>query len=132
MINKTLLIGNLTRDSEPLTSTRGPITRMRLATNRVWRDASGERQESTEYHTLVAFGRLAEVCALYGTRGKRLYVEGHLRTREYDGADGVHRVTTEVVVDSMRLLSRRDAATEAMESAGADDAEELATGVASD
>ncbi len=86
------------------------MTRMRLATNAVWRDADGNRQEAAEYHTVISFGRLAEVCAAYCVKGRRVYVEGKLRTREYDGSDGVRKVTTEIVADNMQLLDRRDGA----------------------
>ena len=108
MVNRVILVGNLTRDAESLAGSRGAVTRMRLATSTQWRDADGNRQESTEYHSLVAFNRLAEICALYCLRGRRIYIEGRLRTREYDGADGLRRTSTEVVVDTMRLLDRRE------------------------
>ncbi len=88
------------------------MTRMRLATNTVWRDAEGTRQETAEYHTVISFGRLAEVCAAYCAKGRRIYVEGRLRTREYDGSDGLRKVTTEIVAEIMHLLDRRDAAGE--------------------
>jgi single-strand DNA-binding protein len=96
------------------------MTRMRLATNSTWRDTQGNRQEETEYHAVICFGRLAEVCALYCTRGRRVYVEGKLRTRDYTGSDGLRRFSTEVVAESVKLLTARrpseDLATE-----GADD-----------
>lgn len=107
MVNRVILIGNLTRDAEPIEGARSPMTRMRLATNTVWRDAEGQRQESTEYHSLVAFGRTAEICAEFCRRGRRVYIDGHLRTRDYDGSDGLRRTTTEIVVDTMKLLDQR-------------------------
>jgi len=108
MVNKVILVGNLTRDAETLTGSRGAVTRMRLATSQHWRDADGNRQETTEFHSLVAFNRLAEICATYCFKGRRIYIEGRLRTREYDGADGMRRSSTEVVVEIMRLLDRRE------------------------
>jgi single-strand DNA-binding protein len=108
MVNKAILVGNLTRDSETLAGSRGAVTRMRLATSQHWRDADGNRQEATEFHNLVAFNRLAEICATYCLKGRRIYVEGRLRTREYDGADGLRRSSTEIVVEIMRLLDRRE------------------------
>ena len=69
-----------------------------------WRDSEGNRQEETEYHAVICFGRLAEVCALYCTRGRRVYVEGKLRTRDYTGGDGLRRFSTEVVAESVKLL----------------------------
>ena len=107
MVNRVILIGNLTRDAESLPSSGKPMTRMRLATNSTWRDAGGNRQEETEYHAVIAFGRLAEVCALYCTRGRRVYVEGRLRTHEYVGSDGLRRYSTEIVAQSVKLLTAR-------------------------
>ena len=107
MVNRVILIGNLTRDAESLPSTGKPMTRMRLATNSTWRDAAGNRQEETEYHSVIAFGRVADVCALYCTRGRRVYVEGRLRTSEYVGADGLRRYSTEIVAQSLKLLTAR-------------------------
>ncbi len=106
MINRVILLGNLTRDAE---STAGPattLTRMRLATNTVWRDAGGARQESAEFHNVVAFGKLGEVCASYCLKGRRVYIEGRLRTREFDGSDGLRRHATEIVAETMKLLDR--------------------------
>jgi single-strand DNA-binding protein len=79
---------------------------MRIATNAVWRDAEGNRQESSEFHNVVAFGKLAEVCAAYCVKGRRVYIEGRLRTCEYDGSDGLRRHATEVVAETMKLLDR--------------------------
>ena len=110
MVNKVILIGNLTRDAEPVDGARSPMTRMRLATNSFWRDGDGVLQESTEYHGLVAFGRDAELAAAYCLRGKKIYIEGRMRTREYDGSDGLRRTSTEVVVDRLRFIDRRDGA----------------------
>jgi single-strand DNA-binding protein len=108
MVNRVILVGHLTRDAESLPGARGPVTRMRLATSAQWRDADGNRQEATEFHNLVAFSRLAEICAQYCLKGRRIYVEGRLRTREYEGADGLRRTSTDVVIDTMRLLDRRE------------------------
>lgn len=108
MVNKVILVGNLTRDAESITGSRGPVARMRLATSTHWRDGDGNRQESTEFHNLVAFNRLGEICGLYCMKGRQIYIEGRLRTREYDGPDGLRRTTTEVVLDVMRLLDRRE------------------------
>jgi single-strand DNA-binding protein len=106
MINRVILVGHLTRDAE---STSGPsttLTRMRLATNMMWRDAEGNRQESAEFHSVVAFGKLGVICASYCLKGRRVYIEGRLRTREYDGSDGLRRYSTEIVAETMKLLDR--------------------------
>ncbi|HEY7926253.1 MAG TPA: single-stranded DNA-binding protein [Candidatus Dormibacteraeota bacterium] len=106
MINRVILVGNLTRDAEPTTGPSTTLTRMRIATNSVWRDAEGNRQEHAEFHHVVAFGKLAEICASYCVEGRRVYIEGRLRTREYDGSDGLRRHTTEIVAETMKLLDR--------------------------
>ncbi len=106
MVNRVILIGNMTRDAEATSGPSTTLARLRIATNAVWRDAAGNRQESTEFHNVVAFGKLGEVCASYCVKGRRVYIEGRLRTREYDGSDGLRRHTTEIVAETMRLLDR--------------------------
>ena len=108
MVNHVILVGNLTRDAECVPGSRGPVTRMRLATSTQWRDTDGNRQEATEFHNIVSFNRLAEICAQYCLKGRRIYVEGRMRTREYEGSDGLRRTSTDVVIDTMRLLDRRE------------------------
>ena len=110
MVNRVILIGNLTRDAETLAA-KSSMTRMRLATNSSWRDANGDRQEHTEYHTVISFGRLAEICAAYCVKGRRVYVEGRLRTRDYE-VEGVRKFVVEVIADTMKLLDRRDGSAE--------------------
>jgi single-strand DNA-binding protein len=106
MINRVILIGNLTRDAEATTGPATTLARMRIATNAVWRDAEGNRQESSEFHNVVAFGKLGEICASYCLKGRRVYIEGRLRTREYESADGLRRHSTEIVAETMKLLDR--------------------------
>ena len=106
MVNRVILVGNLTRDAESIAA-RSPMTRMRLATNSIWRDANGNRQEQAEYHTVISFGRLAEICAAYCVKGRRVFVEGRLRHRDYE-VDGVRKFVTEVVADIMQLLDRHE------------------------
>lgn len=106
MLNHVQLIGNLTRDAETSTGPATTMTRLRLATSAVWRDADGNRQESTEYHAVVLFGRLAETVGAWCVKGRRLYVAGRLRTREYEGSDGLRRHSTEVVAETVRFLDR--------------------------
>lgn len=127
MINRAILVGNLTRDAEPTTGPNTTLTRMRIATNSVWRDAEGNRQEHAEFHNVVAFGKLAEICASYCVKGRRVYIEGRLRTREYDGTDGLRRHTTEIVAETMKLLDR--APTEDGVHAGDGDEQPATTGV---
>lgn len=106
MINRVILVGNLTRDAEAIGGSQTPFTRMRMATNFAFTDAEGVRQERSEFHNVVSFGRLAEICSLYCVRGRRVYVEGRLRTRDYTGSDGLRRWSTEVVAETMKLLDR--------------------------
>ncbi|HET9052173.1 MAG TPA: single-stranded DNA-binding protein [Candidatus Dormibacteraeota bacterium] len=110
MINKVTLLGNLTRDVETLSGAQTTVARLRLATHTSWRDGNGEWQRRPEFHSLVAFGDLAERCSLRATKGRRVYVEGHLRTRDWTGTDGLRRTSTDVVVDSVRYLDAPDGA----------------------
>jgi single-strand DNA-binding protein len=125
MINRVILVGNLTRDTETGSGTQTPVARMRLATNSVYTDAAGERQERSEFHNVVAFGRLAEICSLYCVRGRRIYIEGKLRTREYAGTDGLRRWRTEVIADTMKLLDRAPGAGHADAGSPAAEAEDF-------
>ena len=111
MVNRVTLVGRLTRDPEIVTSPKGlSIAKLRLATSTHSKDEDGARVEDVQYHSLVAFGRLAEICQEYLTRGKLIYAEGKLRSHEWDGKDGLRRYTTEVIVDVMQMLSPRSEA----------------------
>jgi len=111
MVNRVTLVGRLTRDPEILTSPKGlAIARLRLATNGFARDENNDKIDDVQYHSLVAFGGLASICQEYLRRGKLIYVEGRLRSREWDGKDGIRRYTTEVAVDVMRMLSPKEEA----------------------
>lgn len=106
-LNKVLLIGNLTRDPELKALPSGSkVVSFSIATNRVWKDQTGKRQEATEYHNLVSFGRSAETIAQYCKKGSSLYVEGRLQTRSWDGADGKKNYRTEIVVDTFQFGPR--------------------------
>ncbi|MFH1429994.1 MAG: single-stranded DNA-binding protein, partial [Candidatus Uhrbacteria bacterium] len=107
-LNKVMIIGNLTRDPEHRATTGGTsITTFGVATNRVWTNQqTNERQEEVEFHNVVAFGRLADICTQYLGRGRKVYVEGRLKTREWEGQDGVKRNRTEVVAENMIMLDR--------------------------
>ena len=82
MVNRVILVGHCTRDTVAVATQGKPMARMRLATNSMWRDANGERQESTEYHSIVLYGRISEMAADYAVKGRAVYVEGRLRTRD--------------------------------------------------
>ena len=118
------LIGNLTRDPElRYTPTGAAVCTIGLATNRTWTTESGEKKEETEFHRVVAWNKLAELCSQLLTKGRKIYVEGRLRTNTWQTAEGAQRSTTEVVIEDMIILdSRRPAgaegeATEMQESA---------------
>lgn len=105
-INKVILVGNLGADPEVRYSAAGSaVTNARLATTDQWKDRqTGEQQERTEWHRLVFFSRLAEIAGEYLKKGSKVYVEGRLQTRKWQGQDGQDRYTTEVVVNDMQML----------------------------
>ncbi len=106
-VNKVILVGRLTRDPEMRTTPTGQaVTTLSMATNNFWTDKSGTRQERTEFHNVVLWGRLAEVASQYLTKGQECFVEGRLQTREYTAKDGTERKTTEIIGESMQLGSR--------------------------
>ena len=108
MVNRVILVGRLTRDPEMVTTSKGTaIAKLRLATNFYSKDEDGNRVEDVQYLSLVAFGRLAEICREYLTRGRLIYAEGKLRTKEWDGKDGLRRYTTEVNLDQMHMIGPR-------------------------
>jgi len=109
-VNKVILIGNLGADPELsyIPSGTAKVT-MRLATARIWTDGNGDKKEATEWHRIIAWGRLAEVCGEFLTKGRQIYVEGHLQTRKWTDKDGVDRWTTEIVVSNMQMLGSRPA-----------------------
>lgn len=110
-VNHVSLLGNVTRDPElRATQTGQSVATFGLATNRVWRDAKGEKQSLPEYHTIVVWGSLAEFCNQYIKKGKPLYVEGYLKTRHWENAEGTKLFRTEIVVDNVVLLGTRDPA----------------------
>jgi len=111
-VNKVILIGNLGRDPETRYSADGAaITNIRIATTDSWKDkATGEKKEQTEWHTVVFFGRLAEIAGEYLRKGRPVYVEGRLRTRKWQDKEGQDRYTTEVVADQMQMLGSREGA----------------------
>src|SRR3989344_4431594 len=105
-LNKVLLIGNLTRDPELRYTPQGTaVCTFGVATNRSWTPTDGgERQEETEFHRVVAWSKLAEICSQLLYKGRRVYLEGRLQTRSWQGQDGQERTTTEIVIDNMIAL----------------------------
>ena len=106
-LNKVQLIGRLTRDPEIRTTPSGQtVATLSIATNRTWKDKSGQKQEKSEFHNIVMWGRTAEIAGQYLSKGQEAYFEGRMETRSYTGKDGVERRTTEVVVENMQMGSR--------------------------
>ena len=109
MVNKVILVGNLGRDPEVRNTPSGQaVAEFSLATNRRWRDRDGNRQEQTEWHRIVCWGRQAEIAGQYLTKGKQIYVEGRLQTRSWDDKQtGEKRYRTEIVCDNFQMLGQR-------------------------
>jgi single-strand DNA-binding protein len=104
-VNNVILVGNLGRDAELRYTPGGsPVATLNLATTEVWNDKSGQRQEKTEWHRVVLWGKTAESLNEYLTKGKQIYVEGRLQTRQWDDKDGNKRYTTEIRGDRIVLL----------------------------
>jgi single-strand DNA-binding protein len=113
-VNKVILLGNLTRDPElrhlPAgrqgTEGKKAVCAFGLATNRSWTTETGEKREETEFHRIVAWDKLAEVCQQYLRKGMKVYLEGRLQSRTYTGEDGIEKFSTEIVLDELVLLDR--------------------------
>jgi single-strand DNA-binding protein len=106
-INKVILVGNLGRDPEMrYTPSGAPVANFTLATNDVWTDKAGQKQERTEWHRIVVWGKTAEIAGQYLSKGKQVYVEGSLQTREWNDRDGNKRQTTEIRAQRVIMLGR--------------------------
>jgi len=104
-INKVILIGRLGADPEVRYTNSGtPVATFRMATSVNFTNKNGEKTEKTEWHRIVAFGRLGEICGEYLAKGKQVYVEGRLQTREWEDRDGNKRRTTEIIANAMQML----------------------------
>jgi single-strand DNA-binding protein len=107
-LNRATIIGNLTRDPELRYTPNGSaVASFGVATNRSYVDqASGEKKDSVEFHDIVTWGKLAEICAQILAKGRKVYIEGRLQTRQWEGQDGVRRQKTEIVAENMLVLDR--------------------------
>ncbi len=109
-VNKVILIGNVTRDAELKEITGGKhVCSFGLATNRVWKDANGDKQSLAEYHNITAWNGLAEFAGQYVRKGKPLYVEGYLKTHSWETPEGIKKDRTEVIIENIVLLGARAA-----------------------
>ena len=107
-VNKVILIGNLGSDPElKYTPSGAAVTNFNVATNEIWNDKDGNKQERTEWHRVVLWRKLAEIAGEYLKKGSKVYLEGRLQTRSWEDKDGVKRYTTEVVADNMTMLDAK-------------------------
>jgi single-strand DNA-binding protein len=108
MVNKAMLIGRLGKDPEVRYTPDGTmVTNFNLATDEQWKDKNGEKVQKTEWHRIVAFGKLAEICGNYLVKGKLIFVEGRIQTRSWEDKDGVKRFTTEIIASNMQMLDSK-------------------------
>jgi single-strand DNA-binding protein len=109
-LNKAMIIGNLTRDPEVRNTPTGvPVATFSVATNMIWKDQRGQKQEKVEYHNIVTWRKLAEICGQYLHKGSKVYIEGRIQTRDWTGQDGVKRYRTEIIADNLIMLDRAGA-----------------------
>ena len=107
-LNKVLLIGNLGQDPEMTYTPNGTAkANLSVATQEKWKDKGGDTQEKTEWHRVIAWGKLAEICGQYLTKGRQVYIEGRLQTRSWEDKDGNKRWTTEIVATGMQMLGAK-------------------------
>jgi single-strand DNA-binding protein len=122
-LNKAMIIGNLTRDPETRTTPAGAtVSSFSVATNMVWTDANNQKQERVEYHNVVAWRKLGDICAQYLKKGSKVYIEGRLQTRDWEGQDGIKRFRTEIVAENMIMLDRVGSTGASFNNAPANDA----------
>ena len=106
-VNKVILVGHLGRDPEVRYTKAGQaVASFSLVTPEKWKDKEGIKQEKTEWHRLVAWGKLGEICGEYLSKGKQIYLEGRLQTREWEDNDGNKKQTTEIVLSNMTMLGQ--------------------------
>jgi single-strand DNA-binding protein len=114
MINKAIIIGNLGSDPEVRYTQSGTaVANFNVATTEKWKGQDGQMQEQTEWHRIVAFARLAEICSEYLSKGSKVYIEGRIQTRSWNDKDGNKRYTTEIVAKDMKMLTPKGGGTSA-------------------
>jgi len=122
MLNKAMIIGNLTREPETRTTPNGQnVTTFSVATNFTWTDQAGQKQKKAEFHNVVAWRKLGDICAQYLHKGSKVFIEGRLQTRDWTGQDGVKRYRTEIIAENMQMLDSRKAGGEAGGSSNIED-----------
>ena len=107
-VNKVILLGNLGANPEMrFTQGGSPVANLRIATTERWTDKNGQKQELTEWHRIVVWGKQAEICGQYLTKGRQIYVEGRIRTRQWQDQQGQKRYSTEIVAQTVQMLGSR-------------------------
>ncbi len=118
-LNRATILGNLTRDPEVRQTASGQnVCSFGVATNRSWTGKDGTKQEASEFHNVVAWGKLADICGQYLKKGRKVYIEGRLQTHDWEGQDGVRRYRTEIITENMIILDRAGGSTPAGASVG--------------
>jgi single-strand DNA-binding protein len=108
MVNKAILVGRLGKDPEVRYLPDGTmVTNFNLATDEQWKDKAGEKVQKTEWHRIVTFGKLAEICGNYLVKGKLVFIEGKIQTRAWEDKEGVKRYSTEIVANDMKMLDSK-------------------------
>lgn len=121
-LNKVMLIGNLTRDPEIRNTNSGQtVTSFSIATNLNWTDQNGQQQSKAEFHNIIAWRKLGEICGQYLSKGTKVYIEGRLQTRDWTAQDGAKRKTTEIVAENMIILSPKSGGQGPMSTGGNDE-----------
>lgn len=111
-VNKAILVGRLGKDPEiKYTPSGTAVTNFTIATSENFKDKDGQKQERTEWHRIVAFGKLAEICGEYLVKGRQVYIEGRIQTRSWDDKNGTKRYTTEIVANTVQFLGKTDEGT---------------------
>jgi len=106
-VNKAIIVGNLGKDPEMrFTQSNTAVANFNVATTDTWNDRDGQKQERTEWHRVVAWGRLGEICGQYLKKGKQVYIEGRIQTREWEDQQGQKKYSTEIVAQTMQMLGR--------------------------
>lgn len=120
-LNKVILIGNLGRDPEVRYTPGGlAVANFSMATSETWTNKEGEKETRTEWHRIVAWGKLGEICGEYLSKGKQVYIEGRIQTREWEDKEGNKRYTTEIIASQMLMLGSRESAGEPRPSPSSD------------
>jgi single-strand DNA-binding protein len=110
-LNRAQIIGNLTRDPEVRVAGGQKVATFGVATSFSWKDQTGVRKEKTEFHNIVAWRKLAEICEQYLRKGSKVYIDGRIQTRDWEGEDGVKRYRTEILIENMIMLDKKSTTT---------------------